>query len=155
MKFALNGALTIGTLDGANIEIRNEVGAENIFIFGLDALQVQEIRRKGYDPWQHYNRLEALKKAIDMIGSGFFCPEDPGRYRAIVDSLLNGGDHYMLLADYAPYLACQAEVDRTFLNPSEWARRAILNLANMGVFSSDRTVHTYADEIWHIDPMPN
>ena len=151
MKFALNGALTIGTLDGANIEIRNEVGADNIFIFGLNAQEVLDLRRSGYDPWRYYNGDERLKKALDMIGAGFFCPEDPSRYRAILDSLLHGGDPFMLLADYKSYVTAQDEVDRLYAQPSEWARRAILNVANTGKFSSDRTVHTYASEIWNIE----
>jgi starch phosphorylase len=153
MKFALNGALTIGTLDGANIEIRNEVGEDNIFIFGLNAEEVQQLRRKGYDPWQYYNDDERLKTAIDMIGSGFFCPEDPGRYRAIVDALLRGGDQFMLLADYGFYVERQNAVEDVYAEPAEWARRAILNVANTGKFSSDRTVHTYAREIWGIEKI--
>jgi starch phosphorylase len=153
MKFALNGALTIGTLDGANIEIQNEVGADNIFIFGLDAQEVQDLRRSGYDPWHYYNGDERLKKALDMIGAGFFCPEDPSRYRSILDALLHGGDQYMLLADYASYVATHDAVDALYAQPNEWARRAILNVANTGKFSSDRTVHTYASEIWDIESV--
>jgi len=153
MKFALNGALTIGTLDGANIEILEEVGEDNIFIFGLNAEEARDLRASGYDPWAYYNANEELKRAIDMIGDGFFSPEDQSRYRPVTDALLRGGDHFLLLADYASYIECQERVDREFLNPGEWARKAIINVANMGKFSADRTVHAYAKEIWNIKPL--
>lgn len=153
MKFALNGSLTIGTLDGANIEIMEEVGKENIFIFGLTAEEVNNLRKKGYNPRDYYNRQPELKKTLDMIAGGFFSPSSPDLFRPIVDILLNQGDYYMLLADYASYVACQEEVSKVYLDKDEWARRAILNTAGMGKFSSDRTIAEYAREIWGISPM--
>jgi starch phosphorylase len=152
MKFALNGALTIGTLDGANIEIKEEVGNDNIFIFGMDAEKVQSLRMSGYDPWARYNDNTELRRCLDMIGTGYFSPDDLGRYRPIVDSLLRDGDHYMLLADYASYVECQESVARAHRDPHDWARRAILNVVHMGKFSADRTIHDYAREIWNIHP---
>ena len=153
MKFALNGSLTIGTLDGANIEIMEEVGKENIFIFGLTAEEVNDLRKKGYNPRDYYNRQPELKKTLDMIAGGFFSPNAPDLFRPIVDILLNQGDFYMLLADYASYVACQEEVGMVYLDQDEWARRAIINTAGMGKFSSDRTIAEYAREIWGISPM--
>ncbi len=153
MKFALNGALTIGTLDGANIEIKEEVGDDNIFIFGLDTEQVNDLRATGYDPRKHYDEDPELRRTIDMIGNGFFSTNDQGRYRPLVDSLLRGGDHFMLLADYAAYIECQDRVDLAFMDCDEWARKAIINVANMGKFSSDRAIHAYAKEIWEIEPL--
>ncbi len=153
MKLSLNGALTIGTLDGANIEIKEEVGAANIFIFGLDAEGTGKLRREGYDPWTIYNENQELKRTIDMIGGGLFSPDEPVRHRPIVDSLLLGGDQFLLLADYASYMECQERVDREFLDPREWTRKAVINVANMGKFSADRTIHSYAREIWGIEPL--
>ncbi|WP_224982504.1 glycogen/starch/alpha-glucan phosphorylase [Geomonas agri] len=153
MKFALNGALTIGTLDGANIEIMEEVGRENIFIFGMTAAEVSQLRARGYNPREYYNGNRELKQVLDMIASGFFCPWSPELFTPLTDSLLNLGDHYMLLADYASYVACQEQVAQLFKQPNEWARRAILNCAGMGKFSSDRTIDQYAREIWGIKPV--
>lgn len=153
MKFALNGALTIGTLDGANIEIREEVGEDNIFIFGMTAEEAHELRLRGYDPWHHYHHDEELRRALDMIGSGYFSPEDSGRYRALFDNLTRHGDYFLLLADYASYVACQEGIDEVYRDRQKWARRAILNVARMGKFSSDRTIHGYAREIWNVKPM--
>ncbi len=150
MKFALNGALTIGTLDGANIEIREEVGEENIFIFGLTAEGAAEVRAQGYNPWYYYNKNAELREALDMIASGYFSPDDPHRFRPLVDSLTGGGDNFLLLADYESYIACQERVDALFSNPEEWSRRAILNIAGMGRFSSDRAVGEYAEKIWNV-----
>ncbi|MEO5374537.1 MAG: glycogen/starch/alpha-glucan phosphorylase [Alphaproteobacteria bacterium] len=150
MKFALNGALTIGTLDGANIEIRRAVGEDNFFEFGVTAEEAQDLRISGYDPWAYYRRNPELTRVLDMIGQGFFSPGEPDRYRPIFDSLLKGGDHYLLLADYASYIACQERADTVFEDKNDWARRAALNVANMGMFSSDRTVHTYAKEVWNV-----
>jgi len=151
MKYALNGALTIGTLDGANIEIMEEVGEESIFIFGLKSDQVANLKRSGYNPREYYYADPELKQAIDMIARGAFSPEDPGRFRAISDSLL-GHDPYLLLADYASYIECQDRVDRLYRHPFEWARASILNTAGMGRFSSDRTIAEYAREIWNVHP---
>lgn len=153
MKFALNGALTIGTMDGANIEIHDEVGAENIFIFGLDVAGAKALKAGSYDPWEYYNRDAALRQALDMVRNGYFSPNDPSRYKPLFDSLLRGGDTFLLLADYADYVRCQHEVDAVYRDPAEWTRRAIRNVANMGKFSSDRTIHGYAKEIWGIEPL--
>ncbi|MBJ6751147.1 glycogen/starch/alpha-glucan phosphorylase [Geomonas anaerohicana] len=153
MKFALNGALTIGTLDGANIEIMEEVGRENIFIFGMTAAEVSQLRARGYNPREYYNGNRELKRVLDMIASGFFSPWAPELFTPLTDSLLNLGDHYMLLADYASYVACQEQVAQLFKQPDEWGRRAILNCGGMGKFSSDRTIDQYAREIWGIKPV--
>lgn len=151
MKYSLNGALTVGTLDGANIEIMEEVGRDNIFIFGLTAPQVIGLKKAGYQPYDYYFHNPELKQAIDMIGNGSFSADDPHLFRPIVDTLL-GLDHYLLLADYSSYIACQDEVDKLYLQPHEWARISILNTAAMGKFSSDRTIAEYAREIWNIKP---
>ncbi len=153
MKLALNGALTIGTLDGANVEIKEEVGDDNIFIFGLTVEQVDELRRMGYNPWDYYNANSELKKALDQIQTGFFSPEDPHLFQPIIDAILHKGDYFMVLADYEAYIKAQAEVDAEYKNPSEWNRKAILNVAKIGKFSSDRTIQDYADEIWEVNPV--
>jgi len=152
MKFALNGALTIGTWDGANIEIAENVGLENIFIFGNRAEKVEELRAKDYQPRGFYESNFHLKCAIDRIAEGEFSREEPGRYNDIVKSLLKF-DHYQLLADYADYLACQDLVDELYRHPAAWTRSAILNVAGMGRFSSDRVIREYASEIWGIQPL--
>jgi len=153
MKFALNGALTIGTLDGANIEIRDAVGEENIFICGMTAEGVAEMRAHGYRPWDFYHNNPALKRAVDMIASGFFTPDDPHRYQAIYDTLLSHGDHYFLMADFDSYAAVQDQVDKAYRDQGTWVRKAILNVANMGTFSSDRSIHDYAKKIWNISSL--
>ncbi len=150
MKMALNGALTIGTLDGANVEILEEVGDKNIFIFGLTTPQVAELREKGYSSWGHYYGNDELKQVLDMIGSGFFSVDDPDRYRQIYDNLTHHNDHYLLLADYASYVATQDMVGLLYQDKEEWTRRAILNVANMGKFSSDRTIMEYASKVWDV-----
>jgi starch phosphorylase len=150
MKLALNGALTIGTLDGANIEIRDEVGDENIFIFGLTADEVTGLRARGYDPWDIYNSNAELRQALDMISSGYFSPDDLHRFRPIFDALTGYGDHFLLLADYAAYVACQERVDAVYRDTQEWVRRAVLNVAGMGRFSSDRTIREYAETVWNV-----
>jgi starch phosphorylase len=153
MKLALNGALTIGTLDGANIEIRDEVGAENFFLFGMTAEEVEQVRRQGYRPMDHYRNNAELKQALDMLASGYFSPDEPKRYMGVVDALLKYGDGFMLLADYASYVACQDKVGELYRDRQEWTRRAILNIAGMGKFSSDRTIHQYAKQVWRVDPV--
>ncbi|MQX37845.1 glycogen/starch/alpha-glucan phosphorylase [Roseospira navarrensis] len=153
MKFALNGALTIGTLDGANIEIKEEVGDDNIFIFGLTTEQVTETKRRGYNPWKVVEHDADLKRVLDMITSGFFSPQQVNRYSAIRDTLFDGGDQYMVLADFRSYIETQAKVDALYRDPDAWARKAILNVARMGLFSSDRSIQTYAKEIWGAEPM--
>jgi starch phosphorylase len=153
MKFAMNGALTIGTLDGANVEIREEVGADNFFLFGLTVEQVKELKRRGYDPWEYYRQDRELKAVIDAIAAGTFSPGQPRLFQPIVDSLLNGGDPYLVLADFASYVAAQEEVSRAYRDPERWTRMAILNVARMAKFSSDRTIREYADEIWKVRPV--
>ena len=153
MKLALNGALTIGTLDGANVEIMEEVGKENIFIFGLTAEKVAEYRQRGYNPEEYYSKNAELKKAVDMISSGHFSPDQPGLFLPIIDSLLHKGDYYFVLADYQSYIEAQEEVSRVFKDSEDWARRSIMNTANMGKFSSDRAVLEYAEGIWNIKPL--
>jgi starch phosphorylase len=150
MKLALNGALTIGTDDGANIEIREKVGDDNIFIFGLSTAEVVASRAAGYQPLRLYEANPRVKSVLDAIGSGLFCEDEPGRYRALVDSLLWGGDHYMLLADFDSYCAAQGRVDALYRDPAAWARKAIANVAGMGFFSSDRTIAEYASEVWGV-----
>ena len=152
MKLALNGALTIGTDDGANIEIRENVGDDNIFIFGLKTPEVLALQRSGYQPLRYYERVPALKAVLDAIAGGAFSADEPSRYRSLVDSLLWGGDHYLLLADYESYVAMQLTVDELYRQPGEWAGRAIANVAGMGSFSSDRTIREYAEKIWAIEP---
>ncbi|MBI3581489.1 MAG: glycogen/starch/alpha-glucan phosphorylase [Nitrospinae bacterium] len=153
MKFALNGALTIGTLDGANIEIMEEVGAENIFIFGHTAEEVAKMGREGYNPVEYYENNPELKKAVDMIGNGYFSPFQTNLFAPIVESLLVHGDNFRVLADYASYVECQDRVSAAFKNKNIWDKMSILNTANMGKFSSDRTILEYAKEIWNVKPV--
>lgn len=152
MKFALNGALTIGTLDGANVEIREHVGAENIFIFGNTAEQVEKLRHNNYNPRLYYEQDSELHQALTQIGAGVFSPNEPQRYSNLFDSLVNFGDHYQLLADYRSYVDTQDKVDELYRKPDDWTYKTLLNITNMGYFSSDRTVQEYADEIWQIKP---
>ncbi|HLA36058.1 MAG TPA: glycogen/starch/alpha-glucan phosphorylase [Rhodocyclaceae bacterium] len=154
MKLSLNGALTIGTLDGANVEIRNEVGAENIFIFGMTTREVAVLGNEGYNPWTYYDNNIELKQALDMIRDGYFSPEDRDRFKPIFDSLTYHGDKYMLLADYASYMTCQDQVGRLYRDSAAWTRKAILNVAGMGKFSSDRTIREYCEVIWNVKPIP-
>jgi glycogen phosphorylase len=151
MKMALNGALTIGTLDGANVEIKEEVGDENIFIFGLTTPEVAQIKASGYNPWDYYNGNPELKQVIDMIGNGYFSVGELNRYQAIVDTLLHKGDHYLLLADYAAYVEAQDKVAALYQDEEAWSRMAILNVARMAKFSSDRTIGEYANRIWKVE----
>src|SRR3954463_9275870 len=152
MKFALNGALTIGTMDGANIEIRDEVGEENFFLFGLTADEVQEVWRRGYRPRDYYERDAELKAVIDLIWSGFFEPDHPELFRPLVQSLLDH-DPYLLLADFRSYVECQATVAKAYQDPDRWTKMAILNIARMGKFSSDRTIREYARDIWQAESV--
>lgn len=153
MKFSLNGALTIGTLDGANVEIREEVGAENFFLFGLTAQEVMDLKARGYKPTEYYQSNPELKLVIDQMASGFFSPKEPGLFMSIVDSLLHS-DEYMLLADYQSYVDCQERVSEAFRDQDNWTRMSILNVARMGKFSSDRTIAQYCRDIWDVEPMP-
>jgi len=152
MKLAMNGALTIGTDDGANIEIRQQVGDDNIFIFGLSTAQVAAERAAGYQPMRIYENNPVLKAVLDAVGGGAFSADEPGRYRGLVDSLLWGGDHYLLLADFDSYLAAQARVDALYRDREAWAVKAIHNVAGMGFFSADRTIAEYATQVWGITP---
>jgi len=153
MKLALNGALTMGTLDGANIEIREEVGADHFFLFGMTAEEVAKLQREGYDPGWHYRNNAELRRVLDMIAGGYFCPDDACRHQNVVDALLNHGDRFFLLADYASYVTCQDEAGKLYRDSEEWTRRAILNVAGMGKFSSDRTIAEYARHIWNVSPV--
>lgn len=153
MKFALNGALTIGTLDGANVEMLEHVGKENIFIFGNTTEEVEALRRNGYNPHQYYEQDHELHQVLTQIATGVFSPSEPKRYSNLFDSLVNLGDYYQLLADYRSYVDTQDKVDELYQQPEEWTRRTLLNIANMGYFSADRTIQEYADEIWHIKPV--
>ncbi|NNJ99682.1 MAG: glycogen/starch/alpha-glucan phosphorylase [Desulfatitalea sp.] len=153
MKMSLNGALTIGTLDGANIEIMECVGADNIFIFGLTSEEVLARRRSGHDPGRYYQSDDELKQVMDMLTSGRFSPQEPELFKSITDSL-HQSDYYMLMADYRAYIDTQEKVSRLFADPAQWARKSILNTARMGKFSSDRSIMEYADHIWHVQPLP-
>ena len=153
MKFSMNGALTIGTEDGANIEIRDNVGAENIFIFGNTTPQVEAIRKSGYEPKSLYLNNPMLNETLNKIDGGYFSTTDRKRYHDVFNTLVNYGDHYLLLADYADYIATQNKVDALYLNPSEWQRKAILNVAGMGNFSSDRTIRDYAVDTWNMGSL--
>ncbi|HSI50945.1 MAG TPA: glycogen/starch/alpha-glucan phosphorylase [Ideonella sp.] len=153
MKFALNGALTIGTLDGANVEMRQHVGEEHIFIFGHTAAEVAMLRARGYQPREWVEKDPELAAVLELLRSGVFSPGEPERYQAIVDTLVNWGDHYLLLADYRSYVDSQDKVDALYRNADEWTRHAVLNVAGMGYFSSDRTIAEYAHDIWHSTPV--
>lgn len=155
MKFMLNGALTIGTMDGANIEIAEEVGQENCFIFGMASDEVLHLQHtREYDPWDIYNNNQAVRRVVTQLINGYYAPEDPDLFREIYDSLLNGGgepaDQYFILKDFDEYVEAQKKVDLAYRNQNDWARKAMLNTANAGKFSSDRTIEEYANEIWHL-----
>ena len=153
MKFSLNGALTIGTLDGANVEIRDDVGAENFFLFGLTVDDVRRLRDGGYRPRERYEQDEELRLVLDRIGSGFYSPQEPALFRPLVDSLLEQ-DPFRLLADFRGYLEAQDEVGRAWQDEERWTRMSILNVARMGRFSSDRAIREYCRDIWHVEPQP-
>ncbi|CAF1106372.1 unnamed protein product [Rotaria sordida] len=153
MKMMLNGALTIGTYDGANVEIDQEVGRDNIFIFGMTVEEVDALRKKGYKSKEYYEREPELKRALDQIRDGFFSPEDPNLFADIIKNLLELNDHYMLLADYAEYVKAQERVEQLYKNQTEWTKKCILNIAGAGKFSSDRTISEYAKDIWNVTPL--
>ncbi|MGI8932895.1 MAG: glycogen/starch/alpha-glucan phosphorylase [Phormidesmis sp.] len=153
MKFALNGALTIGTLDGANVEIREEVGEDNFFLFGMKAHEVAELKESGYNPRRYYEENEDLRAVIDLIGSGIFSSGDTEMFKPLIDNLLNQ-DRFMVLADYQAYIDCQGEVSLAYQDQDKWVRMSILNAARMGKFSSDRSIQEYCDQIWNIKPVP-
>jgi starch phosphorylase len=148
----MNGALTIGTLDGANVEIREEVGAENFFLFGLTVEEVIEMKSRGYSPRRYYESNADLREAIDLIGSGHFSGGDANLFKPLVDSLLNH-DEYMLFADYQSYVDCQDRVSKTFHDQEHWTRMSILNVARSGKFSSDRSIRDYCERIWKAKPV--
>ena len=152
MKFALNGALTVGTLDGANVEIREEVGAENFFLFGLTTEQVQETKAAGYQPSQIYQTNEELRKILEFMVSGAISDGDPELFRPIYDNLIQQ-DPYLLLKDYQSYVECQEQIHKTWRDSEKWARKSILNVANMGKFSSDRSIRDYSNNIWKVKPV--
>jgi len=153
MKFSMNGALTIGTLDGANVEIREEVGAENFFLFGLSAPEVYALRTQGYRPMDYYNADQGLRDVIDLVRSGFFSRGDTELFRPLVDGLLYH-DPYLLLADFRSYVDCQAKVSEAYRDAERWTRMSILNTARSGKFSSDRTIREYCADIWNVRPVP-
>ena len=152
MKFSMNGALTIGTLDGANVEIREAVGPDNFFLFGLTAEEVSELKASGYQPRGYYESSPELREALDLIGSGHFSNGDRDLFRPLVDSLLTRDD-YLLLADYQAYLDCQDRVSHAYRDQKHWTRMSILNVARMGQFSSDRSIQQYCSDIWQVKPV--
>jgi starch phosphorylase len=152
MKLALNGALTIGTLDGANVEIREEVGADNFFLFGLTAEEVRARKAAGYRPRDIYERDPALRAALDALADGTFSRGDKQLFRPLLDGLL-ARDEYMVLADYAAYVAAQDQAATLYRDEEAWTRKSILTVARMGRFSSDRAIKEYCDEIWHVSPV--
>jgi starch phosphorylase len=152
MKFMMNGALTIGTLDGANVEIREEVGEENFFLFGLTADQVQRIKRDGYRPADYANANPELREVLTLIDDGHFSRGDRNMFRPLVENLLQT-DPFLVLADYADYVACQERVSAAWQDARRWTRMSILNTAYAGKFSSDRAIGEYCDQIWKIRPV--
>ena len=154
MKLALNGAITMGTLDGANVEILEEAGSDNVFIFGLTVDDVQKLKGEGYNPWNWYNSDEDLKAILDWLVSDYFVPGHPDAFMPLRKSILDWGDPYMLCADYRAYINAQMDLDKAFKNKKRWAKMAILNTARMAKFSSDRTIHDYARDIWHLSQNP-
>jgi starch phosphorylase len=149
MKFSLNGALTIGTLDGANVEMREAIGADNFFLFGMTADEVASLQAKGYHPRDYYESDAGLKQAIDLIQAGYFSSGNGDVFRSFTDLLLNS-DPYFVLADYGAYIACQQEVSKAYKNKKSWTKKSILNVARMGYFSSDRSIRDYCREVWNI-----
>ena len=154
MKFALNGALTIGTLDGANVEILEEVGEENIFIFGKNVQEIESLIDNGYNPRSYYESDEELKAVLDWLSSDYFSPDDGNLLEDLPKSLLDWGDPFCVLADYRAYIEAQEQANQTYRDPLKWAKMAIQNVAGSGKFSSDRTISEYANDIWKLKPVP-
>jgi starch phosphorylase len=152
MKFGLNGALTIGTMDGATIEMCEEIGEQNMFIFGLRAKEIDSLRATGYVPYDYYQKSEALRKVIDLINMDFFNEESPGLFRPLVDSLFNN-DRYFIFADFDSYREAHQKAMAVYTDTKKWTEMSILNVANMGKFSSDRSIQQYTDDIWGAKPM--
>ena len=153
MKLALNGALTVGTWDGANIEIAQNVGEENIFIFGHREEELEKLSREGYNPWNFYDSDPELQKVLEAIRINAFDPTQPDLYMDIFNEFTRHGDPFFYMADFRPYIEVQKKIDALFRQPAAWAEKAILNVARMGWFSSDRTIHEYAEKIWNIQPV--
>jgi starch phosphorylase len=153
MKFAMNGALTIGTLDGANVEIREEAGADNFFLFGLTAPEVDQVKRNGYRPGEYYAADPELRDAVDLVRDGAFSSGDRELFRPLVDNLM-WHDDYLVFADYRAYADCQRDVDAAWRDRERWTRMSILNAARMGKFSSDRSIREYMSGIWELEPLP-
>lgn len=152
MKFTMNGALTVGTLDGANVEIREEVGDDNFFLFGLETNEVYEVKANGYNPQHYYHTDAGLRKIIDQLSSGYFSKGDCEMFRPIVDNLMNH-DPYMLMVDFRSYIECQKKVSEVYLDQDKWVRMSILNVARIGKFSSDRSINDYSKNIWNVEPV--
>ncbi|MCB1136630.1 MAG: glycogen/starch/alpha-glucan phosphorylase, partial [Chlamydiia bacterium] len=143
--------LTIGTLDGANVEMLEEIGAANMYIFGLKTEEVRDLKISGYNPWRFFESDSELREALEQIRDGFFSPGQRDLFKPIVDSLLHGGDHYLVLADYRAFINCQDQVSADYRDREAWTRRSIINVAKTGKFSSDRTIAEYAQEIWGVE----
>ncbi len=154
MKLSLNGALTVGTWDGANIEIAQHVGEDNIFIFGHRTEELEELRRKGYNPWSYMEKSKDLQQVLGALRDNHFNPSQPDLFKDLYNDLTEHGDHYFYLADFDQYVECQAKVEALYANESAWAEKAILNVARMGWFSSDRSIQDYSDDIWHLERPP-
>jgi starch phosphorylase len=153
MKLALNGAITLGTLDGANIEIAEEVGEENVVIFGMNVDQVTELQEQGYNPTQYYHSNEELKAVLDWLDSDFFTPGEPGLLSAVKQNLVDH-DLYMVLADYQSYSDAQSKIDALYRDKKAWAKAAIMNTASLAKFNSDRSIQEYAENIWDLKAIP-
>jgi len=151
MKFMLNGGLTVGTLDGANVEMAEEMGEDNIFIFGMTVEEVEALKARGYNAMEYYNNDKELKQVIDMIRDGFFTPGNEGEFKDLVDMLLHH-DRFLTLADFRAYVTSQELVSEVYRDQARWAEMAIHNIASSGKFSSDRTISEYATEIWGMEP---
>ena len=154
MKLSLNGALTVGTWDGANIEIAQHVGEDNIFIFGNRTDDLEKLRKKGYNPWSYVDKSQDLQNVLEAIRDNVFDPSQPDLFKDIYNDITEHGDFYFYLADYEPYIKCNQEVDKLYAKPNKWAEKAILNVARMGWFSSDRSIQDYCDDIWHLERTP-
>lgn len=155
MKFMMNGALTLGTLDGANVEISERVGNDNCFIFGLKVNDIEELRNKGlYNPWDEYNSNPHVRRILDSLFNGPWCNE-PNKFRAIFEEVMNHNDEYFILKDFESYLAESKKVEEYYLDKKAWARSCLINIAMSGYFSSDRTIEEYNCDIWHLSKIPN
>jgi starch phosphorylase len=150
MKFMIKGAVTLGTWDGANIEIVEEAGIENNAIFGLSVEEVKDLKARGYNPWDYYNSNNEIRQALDWLDSDYFTPGRPGELASIKHALLGAGDQFLALADFASYSDAQARIDALYKNKKKWAHAAIVNSVSMGKFNSDRSIRDYAENIWNL-----